>query len=78
MGMVASAEHCVLTVRTDDGSGQFGLIICNAIGTPVDSESHVIEELGKLIMKKLLIFFLILKRIKISYEKMFMGHDIIS
>lgn len=38
MGMASSGEHCVLAVRTDDGSGQFGLIICNAIGTPVDSE----------------------------------------
>lgn len=38
MGMAASGEHCVLAVRTDDGSGQFGLIICNAIGTPVDSK----------------------------------------
>lgn len=38
--MAASGEHCVLAVRTDDGSGQFGLIICNAIGTPVDSKCH--------------------------------------
>ena len=36
--MASSGDHCVLAVRTDDGSGQFGLIICNAIGTPVDSK----------------------------------------
>ncbi|KAA0197686.1 hypothetical protein HAZT_HAZT001209 [Hyalella azteca] len=45
MGMVAAGEHCVLSVRTDDGSGQFGLIICNAIGTPVDSKYIDIEPL---------------------------------
>uniref|UniRef100_A0A0P4W8W7 WD repeat-containing protein 35 n=1 Tax=Scylla olivacea TaxID=85551 RepID=A0A0P4W8W7_SCYOL len=43
MGMASSGEHCVLAVRTDDGSGQFGLIICNAIGTPVDSKYIDIE-----------------------------------
>ena len=43
MSMVAAGEHCVLAVRTDDGSGQFGLIICNAIGTPVDSKYIDIE-----------------------------------
>uniref|UniRef100_A0A6A7G3L3 WD repeat-containing protein 35 n=4 Tax=Hirondellea gigas TaxID=1518452 RepID=A0A6A7G3L3_9CRUS len=45
MGMVASHDHCVLSVRTDDGSGQFGLIICNAIGTPVDSKYIDLEPL---------------------------------
>lgn len=45
MGMASSGEHCVLAVRTDDGSGQFGLIICNAIGTPVDSKCLIIFSL---------------------------------
>ncbi|XP_076068879.1 intraflagellar transport protein Oseg4 [Oratosquilla oratoria] len=43
MGIASAGEHCVLAVRTDDGSGQFGLIICNAIGTPVDSKYIDIE-----------------------------------
>ncbi|MCL4131009.1 UNVERIFIED_CONTAM: hypothetical protein GTU68_000378, partial [Idotea baltica] len=43
MRMTSHDDHCVLSVRTDDGSGQFGLILCNAIGTPVDSKYIDIE-----------------------------------
>lgn len=36
--VVAAGDHCVLSTRTTDGSGQFVLILCNANGTPVDSK----------------------------------------
>jgi hypothetical protein len=36
-------EHCVLATRTDDQSGQFILILCNAIGSPVDSKYIDVE-----------------------------------
>jgi hypothetical protein len=32
----AAGDNCVLTTRTDDDSGQWILILCNAIGSPVD------------------------------------------
>lgn len=34
----AAGENCVFATRTDDASGQFILILCNAIGSPVDSK----------------------------------------
>jgi len=39
----AAGEHCVFATKTDDGSGQFILILCNAIGSPVDSKYIDIE-----------------------------------
>lgn len=39
----ASGENCVFATRTDDSSGQFILILCNAIGSPVDSKYIDIE-----------------------------------
>jgi WD repeat-containing protein 35 len=41
----ASGENCVFATKTDDGSGQFILILCNAIGSPVDSKYIDIEPL---------------------------------
>jgi len=32
----AAGENCVFATKTDDGSGQFILILCKAIGSPVD------------------------------------------
>ena len=39
LGVASWGEHCVLATRTEDSatSGQYGLILCNAISTPVDS-----------------------------------------
>jgi len=34
----ASSDNCVLATRADDNSGQFVLILCNAIGSPLDSK----------------------------------------
>jgi WD repeat-containing protein 35 len=34
----AAGDHCVLVTRTEDNSDQYILILCNAIGTPVDSK----------------------------------------
>lgn len=39
----AAGENCVFATKTDDGSGQFILILCNAIGSPVDSKYIDIE-----------------------------------
>src|SRR5690349_16203179 len=35
----AAGDNCVLVTKTDDASEQFILILCNAIGTPVDSKT---------------------------------------
>mmetsp|Transcript_9052 Transcript_9052/g.14851 ORF Transcript_9052/g.14851 Transcript_9052/m.14851 type:complete len:1200 (+) Transcript_9052:114-3713(+) len=45
MGIRASGENCVLATRADDNSGQFILILCNAIGSPVDSKYIDVEPL---------------------------------
>ncbi len=39
----AAGENCVFATRTDDQSGQYILILCNAIGSPVDSKYIDIE-----------------------------------
>lgn len=36
--IAAAGDHCVLSTRTDDDSGEYVLILCNAMGTPVDSK----------------------------------------
>ena len=41
----AAGEHCVFATRADDDSGQYVLILCNAIGSPVDSKYIDIEPL---------------------------------
>jgi WD repeat-containing protein 35 len=38
IGIAAAGDHCVLSTKTDDGSDQYVLILCNAMGTPVDSK----------------------------------------
>lgn len=43
IGIAAAGDHCVLSTKTDDGSDQFVLILCNAMGTPVDSKYIDIE-----------------------------------
>jgi WD repeat-containing protein 35 len=39
----AAGENCVFATKTDDGSGQYILILCNAIGSPVDSKYIDVE-----------------------------------
>jgi WD repeat-containing protein 35 len=34
----SGGDNCVLVTKSDDGSGKFILILCNAIGSPVDSK----------------------------------------
>lgn len=48
LGVASAGEHCVLATRAEDSgtSGQFGLILCNAIGTPVDSMYYVCNVTG--------------------------------
>ena len=41
----SSGDMCVIASGTDDGSGQFELTLCNAIGNPVDSKRIDIEPL---------------------------------
>ncbi|XP_049861684.1 WD repeat-containing protein 35 isoform X1 [Schistocerca gregaria] len=47
LGVASSGEHCVLATRADDidNGGQYGLILCNAISTPVDTKYTDIEPL---------------------------------
>ncbi|XP_075212960.1 intraflagellar transport protein Oseg4 [Lycorma delicatula] len=45
LGVAACKEHCVLAVRTDDASNPYGLLLCNSIGTPVDSKYMDMEPL---------------------------------
>ncbi|XP_046679205.1 WD repeat-containing protein 35-like [Homalodisca vitripennis] len=45
LGVAACKDHCVLAVRAEDATGQFGLILCNAIATPVDSKYMDMEPL---------------------------------
>eukprot|EP00736_Rhodelphis_marinus_P014135 Rmarinus@m.4538 len=39
----AAGEYCVLATKADDSSGQYILILCNAMGSPVDSKYIDIE-----------------------------------
>eukprot|EP00746_Dinoflagellata_sp_MGD_P003051 gnl/MRDRNA2_/MRDRNA2_105954_c0_seq1.p1 gnl/MRDRNA2_/MRDRNA2_105954_c0~~gnl/MRDRNA2_/MRDRNA2_105954_c0_seq1.p1 ORF type:complete len:1217 (-),score=242.16 gnl/MRDRNA2_/MRDRNA2_105954_c0_seq1:227-3877(-) len=39
----SSNEYCVLVTKADDTSGQFIVIVCNDIGSPVDSKYLMIE-----------------------------------
>jgi hypothetical protein len=43
IGIAAAGDHCVMSTRADDVSGQYVLILCNAIGTPIDSKYIDIE-----------------------------------
>ncbi|RMX47135.1 hypothetical protein pdam_00018680 [Pocillopora damicornis] len=45
LSITACGEHCVLATRADDSSGQHVLVLCNAIGTPLDSKYIEIEPL---------------------------------
>lgn len=38
LALAAYGEHCVLATRldTDNPMGQYGLLLCNTLGTPVD------------------------------------------
>lgn len=43
LGMGAADEHCCILVRKDDQDLKFGMMLCNAIGTPVDSRYTDVE-----------------------------------
>ncbi|CAG0879889.1 unnamed protein product [Darwinula stevensoni] len=43
IGIAAAGDHCVMASRLEDGSGQHALVLCNAIGTPIDSKYVDIE-----------------------------------
>lgn len=45
LGVAACKDHCVLAVRSEDTNGQYGLLLCNAIATPVDSKYMDMEPL---------------------------------
>lgn len=41
LGITAAGEHCILATKSDESTaqnGKYGLILCNTIGTPVDSK----------------------------------------
>jgi hypothetical protein len=41
--MRGCGEYCVMALRSDDGPNRSLLILCNAIGAPVDSKQLEIE-----------------------------------
>ena len=45
LSIKAAGDHCVFATRADDDSNQHILILCNAIGSPVDSKYIDIEPL---------------------------------
>ncbi|XP_054288459.1 WD repeat-containing protein 35-like [Macrosteles quadrilineatus] len=45
LGVAACKDHCVLAIKAEDASAQYGLILCNAIATPVDSKYMELEPL---------------------------------
>ena len=40
----AKSEHCCLATKAEDAADQYALVLCNAIGTPMDSK---FIEIGK-------------------------------
>lgn len=40
----AAGQHCILVTRGEE-TGQCNLILCNSIGTPVDSNTMMVEPL---------------------------------
>ncbi|XP_070533961.1 WD repeat-containing protein 35-like isoform X2 [Ptychodera flava] len=38
ISVTAYGDHCVLATRADDTTGQYVLVLCNSIGTPLDSK----------------------------------------
>eukprot|EP00056_Hartaetosiga_gracilis_P003229 m.61099 g.61099 ORF g.61099 m.61099 type:complete len:1163 (+) comp11378_c0_seq1:91-3579(+) len=43
IGIAACGEYCVLSTKANDNSGQYILILCNAIGTPIMSKYIDVE-----------------------------------
>ena len=43
--MASSGEHCILATKNDDNINPYGLILCNSLGTPVDSKYINIQPL---------------------------------
>lgn len=43
LGLAAYGDYCVLATRMDSDSsiGQYGLLLCNTLGTPVDGDIAV-------------------------------------
>eukprot|EP01116_Phalansterium_solitarium_P021577 TRINITY_DN6773_c0_g1_i3.p1 TRINITY_DN6773_c0_g1~~TRINITY_DN6773_c0_g1_i3.p1 ORF type:complete len:1019 (-),score=496.25 TRINITY_DN6773_c0_g1_i3:92-3148(-) len=42
----AAGDNCCLVTKTEDGSDQWILILCNAIGTPIDSKYTEVEPIN--------------------------------
>ena len=38
LSVASEGEHCVLATKNEDNISPYGLIICNSLGTPVDSK----------------------------------------
>ncbi|EDO46375.1 predicted protein [Nematostella vectensis] len=45
LSITACGEHCILATKADDATGQYVLVLCNAIGTPLDSKYIELEPL---------------------------------
>lgn len=43
VGLAACGDYCVLVTSSDEKSGQFALVLCNSIGTPLDSKYIELE-----------------------------------
>jgi len=43
LGITSQGDHCVLATKAEDPSdGEYALLVCNAISTPVDSKFQVL------------------------------------
>jgi len=45
LGIRASGDNCVLATSTGEGDGQYALLLCNAIGSPIESKYINVEPL---------------------------------
>ena len=45
VSIAAYGEHCVLATNHDEGKGSYQLLLCNALGTPIDTKTIKIEPL---------------------------------
>ncbi|RZF44312.1 hypothetical protein LSTR_LSTR006862 [Laodelphax striatellus] len=45
LSVASYKDHCVLAIRTEDSANPYGLLLCNAIATPVDSKYMDMEPL---------------------------------
>eukprot|EP00730_Choanoeca_flexa_P001723 TRINITY_DN10757_c0_g1_i2.p1 TRINITY_DN10757_c0_g1~~TRINITY_DN10757_c0_g1_i2.p1 ORF type:complete len:1157 (+),score=402.04 TRINITY_DN10757_c0_g1_i2:149-3619(+) len=43
INIAALGDHCILCTKADDNTGQYVLILCNSLGTPIDSKYMDVE-----------------------------------